>query len=179
MQLISENWNTTPFLTNSLYAESPGKTNSSTNNEAYENYINLKKLYLKWNSRLLKRNGSYKRYLNKYLESIIDKEILTDYNYVLISPEGRYEKELICRFSLDNWLRIKGNIQQDIFAKIVEKNPGILTNWWRSRKLLSVYGRIKDFKHESSEQFGEIVILYLTDIKVKDSDDNSTGKNSK
>ncbi len=79
---------------------------------------------------------------------------------------------------LDRWLRIKGNIQQETLAKIVEKNPGILTNWWRSRKLLSVYGIVGNYKVES-DQLGEVIILNLTDIKVKESDDNNIGKNSK
>ncbi|MBN2402633.1 MAG: hypothetical protein JXN64_09550 [Spirochaetes bacterium] len=147
-------------------------------NDAYETYINLKKLYIRWNRGLLKSKRSYKRFIYKYLVSSIGREILTDYDYVLISPEGRYEKYLTCNMLLDKWLRIKGNIKNETLTKIVEKEPDLLLKWWRSKKLLSVYGRIKDFKLESDKS-GEIVILYLTDIQVKENDDDSTGKNIK
>jgi hypothetical protein len=186
MLLVSEEWNENKKniseqhcnLNNFLYAQTPDKPNSSSNTEAYKNFINLKKLYLRWNEGLLKNKRSYRRFIYKYLISIVDKEILTDYDYVLISPEGRYEKELTCKFLLEKWLRIKGDIKQETLAKIIEKNPGLLTNWWRSKKLLSVQGKVKDFKLES-DQLGEIIILHLTDIKVKEHDDNSIRENSK
>jgi hypothetical protein len=198
IRFISANWNTTSvedkknlpcqhynkknyfvFLNNFLYAESPEKSKTDPGSEAYTNYINLKKLYLKWNTGVLKSENRSKKYIYKYLEKIIDKDILTDYDYVLISPEGRYGKELKCNFLLDKWFLIKGDIPQEILSKIVEKNPGILTNWWRSTKLLSVQGKVIDFKIEPSDQLGEIIILYLSDIKLKESDVNNTGKNSK
>jgi hypothetical protein len=167
------------FLNNFLYAESPEKSKTDPGSEAYINYINLKKLYLKWNTGALKSENRSKKFINAYLQKIIDREILTDYDYVVISPEGRYGKELKCSFLLDKWLLIKGDISQEILSKIVEKNPGILTNWWRSTKLLSVQGKVIDFKIEPSDQLGEIIILYLSDIKLKESDANNTGKNSK
>lgn len=175
-----------PFFTNSyLHAEVlPAKGKSENQNtkqsqdKAYKNYIELKKLYVKWNKGLLKSRRYYKRFITKYLIDIIGKEILTDYDYLVISPEGAEGKELTCNLYLGRWLQIKGDIKQETLIKIVEKNPSLLTNWWRSQKLLAVQGRVKDFKLES-DAFGEVIILHLKDIKVKEVGGDIAGKNSK
>jgi hypothetical protein len=199
VQLISWIWNI-PFIENKkilpyqylnnnsfnsdnfLYAQSFGKTEADHGSEAYVNYINLKKLYIRWNTGVLDSRSRSRKYINNYLEKIVDREILTDFSYVLISPEGRYGKELQCNISLDKWLLINGIIPRELYSKIVEKNPEILTVWWRSTKLLSVQGKVLRFKIESSDKSGETVVLYLSDIKLKESgvsDANNTGKNSK
>jgi hypothetical protein len=163
---------------NSICAEPSGKPVPDNSKEAYNNYITLRKLYFKWNKGLLKSKRHYKRVITKHLISIIGKEILTDYDYALISPEGRYEKELSCNLLLGRWLQVKGDIQQETLIKIVEKKPELLTKWWRSKKLLSVSGRLKDFSLDS-DPLGEVIIIHLKDIKVKESDNDSTGKNNK
>ena len=113
--------------------------------EAYNNYIKLKKLYIKWNYGLFKSTRYYRKYITTYLISIIGKEILTGYNYFLISPENIDNKQLICNLYKERWLQIKGNIKQDDLISVVKKDPTLLTKWWRSGKMLSVRGKLKDF----------------------------------
>jgi hypothetical protein len=96
------------------------------------------------------------------------KEILTDYNYFLISPEGLFEKKPVCNLYIEKWLQIRGEINKEDLVKFVEKDPTLLTKWWRTRNLLAVYGTVKDFRLESGIR-EEIVILYLKDIKIKES----------
>ncbi|MBN2041423.1 MAG: hypothetical protein JW864_15385 [Spirochaetes bacterium] len=147
------------FRFNSLSAESL--------DDAYENYVNLKKLYLKWNTGLFKSTRYYKKYIANYLISIIGKEILTDSNYYLISPENIENKQLICSLYKDRWLQIKGNIKQDDLIGIVKKDPTLLTKWWRSGKMLSIRGVVRDFKL-GTDKYGALIILYLKDVKIKE-----------
>jgi hypothetical protein len=158
--------------------KSENQNTKQAQDKAYKNYIELKKLYIKWNKGLLKSRRYYKRFITKYLIDIIGKEILTDYDYFVISPEGAEGKELTCNLYLGRWLQIKGDIKQETLIKIVEKNPSLLTKWWRSQKLLAVQGRLKDFKLDE-DAFGEVVILHLKDIKVKEVGGDIAGKNSK
>ncbi len=139
--------------------------------DAYENYIRLKKIHNKWNTAPFKGTRYYKSSIKKYLISIIGREITTDYNYILISPEGRYEKAVICNLYIDRGLQIKGDIKQEDLKKIVENNPSLLKNWWRSGRFLSISGRLNDFKLET-DKYGELIILCLKNIKIKESEKN-------
>ncbi len=177
-QYLNKN-NSFKFLINILCAQPAERSGQESAGEAYMNYFNLKKLYIKWNTDVLKSERRSKKYLYKFLEKIIDRELSTGYDYVIISPEGKFGKELRCNFLMEKWLIIRGEIPQETLSKIAEKNPGILTGWWRSKKLLSVRGKVTDFKVEYSDRPGEVVILYLSGIKLKESDVDSTGKNSK
>ncbi|MFH0977234.1 MAG: hypothetical protein V1874_15750 [Spirochaetota bacterium] len=169
---------TSSFFKNCVYAETSGKAIPETSTDAYNNYIILRKHYIKWNQGLLKNKRHYRRVVTKYLISIIDKEILTDYEYVLVSPEEKYEKELHCNLVFGRWLQVKGDIQQDTFIKIVEKKPELLAKWVRSKKLISVSGRLKDFSLDSYK-LGEVITIHLKDIKVKEIENDSAGKNNK
>ncbi len=148
--------------------ESPTGSPTEPSDSAYNNYINLKKLYLKWNTGLFRSSRYYKKYMIKYLISIYNKAILTDFDFVIISPEGRYDKKLICNLYSSRWLQIRGDVKDSGLTDIIKKEPDLLTKWWRSEKLLSVYGVVRDFKLES-DVYGNIVILFLKDIKIRES----------
>ena len=124
------------FFKSCVFAETSDRPADAYNTEAYLNYDNLRKIYIKWNKGLFKSKRLYKRFTTKYCIGIIGKQIRTDYNYILISPEGRYEKELACKLLLGRWLQIQGDIKHETLIKIVKKKPELLTKWWRSKKLL-------------------------------------------
>ena len=150
------------FCLKSLNAESP--------DEDYTNYINLKKLYIKWNTGLFKSSRYYKKYVTEYLISIVGKNILTDFNYILVSPENIDNKKIVCTLYKERWLQIKGDIKKDDLTGIIRKDPALLTKWWRSGKMLSVRGKLTDFKLDF-DKYGEVIILYLRDIYIKEAGD--------
>lgn len=148
----------------------PGNLYAASSDEAYFNYIGLKKQYYKWTSRIFRNRGTYRRTLKKYLITLIGKEILTDYNYILLCPECVYdfEKELICRLYQEQWLQISGMIDAENIKPVVQADPGLLKKWWRSKKMLSVYGKVRDFRIESYEN-RDTITLYLRDIRLNES----------
>ncbi|MDY6935230.1 MAG: hypothetical protein SVZ03_13535 [Spirochaetota bacterium] len=136
-------------------------------NKAATNYLELEKLYIHWSEGLFGSRKYYRRLLIDYLINIVGEEILTDYNYIISSPEGVLEKELQCRLFHGRWLKIIGDIDADNISKIAEHDTDILKKWWRTRKLIAVNGTIRDFRLDRDSR-GYTITLYLDNIRLKD-----------
>ncbi len=171
----------TPHYLRAIDNDSAGKQNLTKNINAAdpENiFSELKNIYLKWNTGLFKSVRYYKKHAARYILDHINKEIKTDYRYRIISPEGLYGKKLVCNFYIEDWLQINGEIDKNEISKIIAKDAGLLTKFWRSQKLLSVSGVIRNYKFETSND-KVTLILYLENIKLYESAVNDTGKNNK
>ena len=140
------------------------------------NYIKLEKLYIKWNEGLFGSRNHYRRALTEYLASIIGEEILTDYNYVIVSPISKHDKRLECKLFQGRWLKIIGDIDNNNILEVVNFDSKMLKKLWRTKKLFSVHGKIKTFRLVSDRR-GYSVILYLNNLRLIGSD--SIRKNSK
>ena len=167
------------LLNNFLYAEESDKLNPDPDSDAFKIYVNLKELYRKWNNGILKNRKVYRQLVRKHLSEIKDKDIHTDYDYFFIAPEAVYGKRIVCYFIFDHWLRIKGNIDLQVIAKMLGEKPEVLTKWWRARKLVSMRGRLGKFNLETDQNGEEIIVLHLEDFKIKGISDANTGENSK
>ena len=172
-------YNSFHLFNNFLYAKEPDKSNSGTESVAYKNYENLKSLYQKWNKSIIKNKQVYRQLAGKYLAGIRDEDVFTDYDYFFIAPEAVYGKRIVCYFILDEWLRIKGNVALESLAAILGEKPEVLTKWWRSRKLVSMQGRLEKFELETDQNGEEIIVLHMEDFKLKGINDANTGENSK
>lgn len=160
----------------SLIKELSGEPVNEKKDMALSNYISLKNLYIKWDEGLFGSGKYYKRKVKEYLISIIGEEIITEYNYTIISPETSFEKKPGCKLLSGKWLEIKGDINDKDLKIIDGYDPESVEKWWRSRKLLSVRGKIKNFKL-SNGRWGKVVTLYLEDIRLEQID--NTEKNSR
>jgi hypothetical protein len=143
---------------------------NGANNEnasiAVKNYLELERLHAGWSEDFFGKGPYYRRVLYNYLVDKLGQEILTDYNYVLISPEGIYRRRLRCKLSYGRWLHIIGDVEIESIKEIIRDDITVLKRWWRSRRLLAVQGRIRRFRIESDE-WGKRVVLYLDKIRVK------------
>ena len=137
-----------------------------TANKAFENYIDLKKFYLEWNNGLPGSGNYHKRKIREFLISIIGKEILTEYNFTLETTGVPSEMRLVCGFSLDKWLQIKGKINTETIKNISNYAASRVEKSWALKKLLSVKGRIKNFKLGSGSRC-TLITLYLDDIQLE------------
>ena len=135
--------------------------------KAMQNFLELERLHAGWSEDVFGKGPYYRRVLYYYLVDKIGEEILTDYSYVLISPESIYRREVRCTLSYGRWLKIIGNIEVANIKNIIGDDIQVLKRWWRSGRLLSIQGRIVRFRIEDDE-WGKSVILHLKNIRVKE-----------
>jgi hypothetical protein len=141
-------------------------------------FSGLKNLHLKWNTGIFKSARYYRKYMTRYILENIGREIRTDYSFRIISPEGLYGKKLVCDFFIEDWLMIKGEIDRLEVAKLVGEDTGLLIKFWRSKKLISAGGIIKNYSFETQKD-EELVILHLKNIKLYERNMNDTGSDNK
>lgn len=134
---------------------------------AVQNYLELERLHMGWSEDFFGKGPYYRRVLYNYLVDKLGQEILTDYNYVLISPESIYRRRIRCKLYYGKWLRIIGNIEIESIREIIGDDITALKRWWRSRRLLAVQGRIKRFRIVSDGS-NKSVVLFLDKIRLKE-----------
>lgn len=134
---------------------------------AVRNYLELERLHMGWSEDFFGKGPYYRRVLYNYLVDKLGQEILTDYNYALISPESIYRRRVRCKLYHGKWLRIIGNIEIASIREIIGDDILALKRWWRSRRLLAVQGRIKRFRIVSDGR-DKRVVLFLDKIRLKE-----------
>lgn len=139
----------------------------SSDEKAVQNFLELQRLHAEWGEDVFGKGPYYRRVLYYYLVDKIGEEILTDYNYLLISPESIYRREIRCTLSYGRWLKIVGAIDVESVKRIIGDDIQALKRWWRSRRLLAIRGRIVRF-HIADDEWGKRVILYLKNIRLKE-----------
>ena len=140
------------------------------------NFIELHSLYLKWSSGLFGSRKYYRQKMYMHLMSLLDQYIKTGYDYYLESPEAVYDTRL--RFVLfnGNWLYIEGNVNKESIKKITGDNPEMLLHWWRTRKLLSVSGKIRRYR---IDDWDRKIHVFLDDMSVHELQRPPAGKKDK
>ena len=134
---------------------------------AVQNYLELERLHMGWSEDFFGKGPYYRRVLYNFLVDKLGQEILTDYNYALISPESIYRRQVRCKLYYGKWLRIIGNIEIESIREIIGDDITVLKRWWRSRRLLAVQGRIKRFRIVSDGS-NKSVVLFLDRIRLKE-----------
>ncbi|HPJ36889.1 MAG TPA: hypothetical protein PLT75_00450 [Spirochaetota bacterium] len=136
---------------------------AETNKKETANFIELHSLYLKWSSGLFGSRKYYRQKMYMHLMDLLDKYIKTGFDYYLESPEAVYDTRLRFVFYNGNWLYIEGEANKESIKKITGKNPEILLHWWRSRKLLSVSGKIRRYR---IDDWDRKIHVFLDDMSV-------------
>lgn len=126
-------------------------------------FIALHEHYLNWRDGLFGSRGYHRRVLNDHLVGLLGKSVKTGYDYYLESPVKADNTRL--RFVLfhGSWLYLDGKVSKESIREVVGDDPSILLSWWRSRKLLSVSGRIKRFRIDDWERK---IYIILDDVRV-------------
>jgi len=135
--------------------------------EASRNYLKLEKIYMHWNEPWFRKGGYYRQVMYDYLVDLIGKEIHTDHTFMLVSPESIYRQEVQCQVRSGRWLHIVGKFSIADIKKIIGDDIGLLKGWWRSRKMIAVYGKVRRFRIDETETRKEIV-LYLETVHVRE-----------
>ena len=132
-----------------------------------ERYLKMHGLYLKWKEGLFGSRKYYENRLAGYLRSLHGKEIETDYRYMLLSPEGIFNKKVRCALTYGGWLKIRGELDTDSVMKVIDGNSLFLRKWWRTTRLVKVSGRVRKFRL-AKDPYGDVVELHLYSVVLHD-----------
>ena len=77
-----------------------------------------------------------------------------------------YDKKIKCKLYHARWLHIVGKVDIEDLKEVMGKDINVIKRWWRSKRLLAVYGRVKKFRLESDEK-SKNVVLYLENIRLR------------
>lgn len=128
------------------------------------NFITLENIYSKWHMGRFGSRKVHESCLREFLSSLIDNEIVTDYDYMPVSPEGIYDKRVEARTTL-KWLEIKGRLDEESVKKVFGSDPMLLKRWWRSGIFIAVKGKVKWYRI-TRNVYGDAVELYLDTVTV-------------
>jgi hypothetical protein len=129
------------------------------------NFRVLRDLHTDWKDGLFGSRPNARKNLHEFLVKLIRREIKTDHSFYMVSPESLYDSMVHSVFSDEKWLRLKGRVDAESLKKVIEKDPLVLKSWWRSRRLLSVTGRVKDFRIDDRDW---TVVLFLDRMRVEE-----------
>ena len=133
--------------------------------EGVRNYFLLRGAYISWKDHLFGSRKFYERKLLELLRGMIGKEITTEDDFMLDSPEGVVDKTVSCVFQSGRWLYIHGDLDE----ASVRKTPGTdyerLKGWWRSGMLVAVTGKVRKFRLDW-DRYGDTIHLYLDRVTV-------------
>jgi hypothetical protein len=134
--------------------------------EAVNNYFTLHTLYLKWSGALFGSRHYHERQLNSFLVRLIGKEITTEHDFMLTSPEGVVDKTVACIFRNERWLYVHGELDEESLKLLSRSGYESLKSWWRSGEFVALSGKVKYFKLDHDERGEDIVHLFFEKIRV-------------
>jgi hypothetical protein len=133
--------------------------------EGEKNYFILRKVYTKWHEGLFGSRKFYERKLLRLLYGMIGKEITTGYDYMLVSPEGVFDKTVSCNLQTCRWLHIHGALDAVSVKNAIGSDGSVLRKWWRSGILVAVSGRLKRFKLDR-DAGGDVIQVYFDKVRL-------------
>lgn len=129
-------------------------------------YWELQKLYEKWRAGLFGGKKFHEYMLREFLKSLLGKEFRTDFDYYIVSPADPDDLTVTCSFEQCRWLYLRGTIDRESIRALIEKDPELLNNWWRSTVVLSVSGVVRKFRLGKDPR-GDTVELYFKDMRLQ------------
>lgn len=130
-----------------------------------KNFFNLQAYYTKWNEGLFGSRRYHEGRLWRFLVSLMGKEITTGHDFMLASPEGVYDKQVVCIFPSYRWLYIHGDLDEESVKSIAGNDYAALKGWWRSGRLVAVTGKVRNFKLDWDAQ-GDTLHLWLEKVTM-------------
>jgi hypothetical protein len=134
--------------------------------EGEKNYFALHDLYLDWTNALFGSRHYNEQKLKDFLVQLLGRQVTTDHDFMLSSPEGVIDKTMVCIFKNSNWLYVHGELDEASLKLLSESGYEALKAWWRSGVLVALSGKVKMFKLDRDPKGGDIVHLYLEKISV-------------
>lgn len=134
--------------------------------EGVKNFFALRKLYLNWSGALFGSRRYNEKKLNRFLIDLIGREITTDHDFMLSSPEGVIDKTVVCIFQNGRWLYVHGDLDEESLKMLAGAGYETLKAWWRSGELVAVSGKVKLFKLDWDAHGCDTVHLYLYKIRI-------------
>lgn len=132
-----------------------------------KNFFLLRKHYFAWRDALFGSRRYHERKLFAFLRSLLGREITTEKDYVLASPEGIFDHRMLSRFENSRWLYIHGELDDDSAKRIAASDFAAMKGWWQSGVTVAVTGKVKNFKIDRDAR-GDIVRLYLEKVRILD-----------
>jgi len=133
--------------------------------EGVKNFYQVQKYYTKWHDGFFGSRHYHEGKLIELLRKLLGKEITTEHDYMLASPEGIVDKKMVCIFPSYHWLYIHGDLDVESLKSIPGTDYEAMKGWWRSGVLVAVTGKLKNFKLDWDAQ-GDTVHLYLEKVAV-------------
>lgn len=130
-----------------------------------DNYLKLELLFSRYDGALFGSRPYRERVLREHLYDLLYKEIETMPDFILISPEGLYEKGVQSRLRYKRWLDLRGDVDPESAYDASGKNIKMLQSWWRSGILVSVRGKVLKARI-TNNPYGRSVEIYLEKIKI-------------
>lgn len=135
--------------------------------EGKKNFLVLHSVYLKWRDGFFGSRTHYRTQLYYMLLEMMGHRIETGYDYVFDTPSMVYQQKLRFAFYGDDWLHIEGKVNKESIKKIIGDDSSLLLSWWRSKKLVSVSGILRDYRIDDWQK-KIYVVLENIEVKVKE-----------
>jgi hypothetical protein len=133
--------------------------------EGVKNFFLLQKHYQSWHDGYFGSRHYHEGKLRAFLLRLLGREVTTENDFTLVSPEGNDDRNVVCVFQTYRWLYVHGDLDVESLKNAVGKDSAALNGWERSRVLVSLTGKIKNFKLDWDAR-GDSIHLYLEKIRV-------------
>jgi hypothetical protein len=148
-----------------LHTMGRGQVCAGETSQGEKNFFLLRESYRKWDEGLFGSRNYYKRKIQNLLNEMVGKEIVTEYDYTVVSSDGGNDKIVVCNLQWGRWLHVHGELDEESIKKIAGPDVNILRSWWRSGILVAVAGTLKKFRLER-EAGGRTVHIYLDKVRL-------------
>jgi len=133
--------------------------------DGVKNFFLLQRHYRSWNDGYFGSRRYHEGKLRSFLLRLIGKEITTENDFIVVTPAGNDDRSVVCVFQSYRWLYIHGNLDVESLKNAVGKDYSAGNDSERSRMLLSLGGKVKNFKLDWDAR-GDVIHLYLEKVTV-------------
>jgi len=133
--------------------------------EGVKNFFLLQKHYQSWHDGYFGSRRYHERKLREFLLRLLGREVTTENDFTVVTPEGNDDRYVVCVFQTYRWLYVHGSLDVESLKNAVGKDFAPRGDWERSRILVSLSGKVKNFKLDWDAR-GDTVHLHLEKIRV-------------
>ncbi len=139
-------------------------------NAGRNNYLQLQKMFLRWDSGLFGSRKLYRNRLNRVLIDMIDAEISTGRDYNISLPEILEKKHYSSDLYNNSWLHVHGAVDEKSLLEFKNRGSDYIKEVERNKHLFSLTGKISKFRIVESQyeryKYYRGVHLYLESVKI-------------
>ena len=148
------------FFLTPLLSEVPAEKKDEKQISPVERFLYLRYIYLNWSKGLYGSRKAYEHELREYCRTLLYKKIRTEKDYILVSPGSLVKGEVVTKFKFSRWLVLTGPVDRKSLGALIKKDSGQVKRWWRTRRFLSLSGRVVWFRL-TRDAYGPIVELQV------------------